>query len=333
MPSSSPPACTLERWSSSEVDPALRQVYWREVAHNWVDAQLLSPDEELEASWSLLRSDACLFGTKRSSAYEMRTSARRVPPGEDMVVISLLQAGEMRLNAAPGGHQHATAGMLGLYAPRQAAHYRFSQGARQTYVALPRSVVRAELGREPGNLPLVPEHCALAPLLASQMGHLALLARRPGRLDAAEYAGLLDATRALTLLMLRNLGHQGKGVDLPDLHEDLHRGRHVAALRFMEREAHRQDLDVAAIAHGVGCSRTRLYEAFAAQGTTVMGTLRELRLQRARALIEQNPRLHVGALAWRCGFTNQSDFSKLFKARFGVLPSEWFQWTWGRRGG
>ena len=326
MPSSSPPACTLERWSSSEVDPALRQVYWREVAHNWVDAQLLSPDEELEASWSLLRSDACLFGTKRSSAYEMRTSARRVPPGEDMVVISLLQAGEMRLNAAPGGHQHATAGMLGLYAPRQTAHYRFSQGARQTYVALPRSVVRAELGREPGNLPLAPEHCALAPLLASQLSHLALLARQPDRLDEYEYAGLLDATRALTLLTLRNLGRQGQNVDRPDDAADpQHRGRHAAALRFMQQHAHRHDLHADTIAHGAGCSRTRLYEAFAARGETVMGTLRELRLQRARALIEQSSRLNVGALSWRCGFADPSGFSKLFRARFGLAPTEWHQ--------
>ena len=46
-----------------------------------------------------------------------------------------------------------------------------------------------------------------------------------------EYAGLLDATRALALLTLRNLGRQGAGVDLPDPTESLHAGRHAAALR------------------------------------------------------------------------------------------------------
>jgi len=325
---STPPPCVLEHWSSGEVDPSIRLDYWRDVAHNWVDVQPLSPGDALEASWSLLRGENCFFGTKRSTAYEMRTSPRHVPPGEDMVVLSLLEAGEMRLNAAPGEHQHATAGMLGLYAPRQEACYHWGEGARQTYVALPRSVVLAALGREPGNLLLTPQRCALAPALAAQLAHLGLLARQPGRVSAVEYAGLLDATRALALLTLRNLGRQGEAADLPDLEENLHAGRHAAALRFMEQHAHRQGLDAAAIARGAGCSRTRLYEAFAAQGQTVMGALRELRLQRARAFVEHSPRLHVGALSWRCGFADPSDFSKLFRARFGLSPTEWHRRVW-----
>lgn len=326
MNSSLPPPCVLEQWSSSEVDPAIRLDYWRDVAHNWVDVQPLSPGDELDASWSLLRGENCFFGTKRSSAYEMRTASRHVPPGEDMVVISLLEVGEMRLNAAPGEHQHVTPGMLGMYAPRQEGHYRWSQDARQTYVALPRSLVLNALGREPGNLLLAPQRCALAPLLSSQLGHLGQLVRH-GQLDAVEYATLLEGTRALALLMLRNLGRQGVSADLPDLEENLNAGRRAAALRFMEHEAHRHDLDPAMIAHGAGCSRTRLYEAFAAQGETVMGALREIRLQRARKLIEESPRLHIGVLSWRCGFADQSGFSKLFKARFGLPPSEWHQRT------
>ena len=325
-----PAPCVLEHWSSSEVDPAIRLDYWRDVAHNWVDVQPLSPGEELDASWSLLRGQASFFGTKRSTAYEMRTGPQHVPPAEDMVVLSLLQAGEMRLNAAPGEHQYATAGMLGMYVPEQEGCYRWGAGARQTYLALPRRLVWDTLGHRPGNTLLLPQHCALAPMLASQLGHLALLVRRPGQLDDVEYGGVLDATRALALLMLRNLGRQGLGADLPDLNECLHAGRHAAALRFMEQQAHRHDLDAAAIARGAGCSRTRLYEAFAAQGQTVMGVLRDMRLQRAQGLLAQGQRLNVGALAWRCGFADASGFSKLFRARFGLSPTEWHQRLWGR---
>ncbi len=106
---STPPPCVLEHWSSIEVDPAIRLDYWHDVAHNWVDVQPLSPGDQLEASWSLLRSETSFFGTKQSTAYEMRTSPRHVPPGEDMVVLSLLEAGEMQLNAAPGEHQRPEA--------------------------------------------------------------------------------------------------------------------------------------------------------------------------------------------------------------------------------
>lgn len=328
MPTHPSPPCVLEQWSSSEVEPSIRLAYWREVAHNWVDVQPLAPGKELDAEWTLLRSNTCLFGTKRSSAYEMRTGSHHVPQQEDMVVISLLQAGEMQLNSAPGENQHVTLGMLGMYNPRQEGQYRWSQNARQTYVALPRHVVQAELGREPGNLILTPQRCALAPMLASQLDHLGRLTRQPGRLDAAEYADLLDATRSLTLLMLRNMEKQRKNRDLPGLEDNLYAGRRAAALRFMEREAHRHDLNVADIARNVDCSRTRLYEAFAAQGASVMDALREIRLQRARRLIEQNQRLHVGHLAWNCGFADQSSFSKAFRLRFGLLPTEWHRQVW-----
>lgn len=320
---STPPPCVLEHWSSIEVDPAIRLDYWHDVAHNWVDVQPLSPGEQLQASWSLLRGEDCFFGTKQSSAYEMRTAARHVPAGEDMVVISLLQSGEMRLNAAPGEHQHATPGTLGLYVPYQDACYRWGPGARQTYVALTRREVAAALGREPTNMAIALAQCALAPLLASQLSHLSLLARQPDQLDDSEYAALLEATRALTLLTLRNLGRQGQDLDQPAAADPQHQGRRAAALRFMQQHAHRHDLHADIIAHGAGCSRTRLYEAFAARGETVMGSLREIRLQRARTLIEQSSRLNVGALSWRCGFSDQSRFSKLFRTRFGLSPTEW----------
>ena len=95
-----PPPCTVEHWSSSELEPAARLAYWREVAHNWVDARPLAPGDDLDASWTLMRSERCLFGTKRSTAYEMRTGSQHVPPNEDMVILSLLEAGEMQLAGA-----------------------------------------------------------------------------------------------------------------------------------------------------------------------------------------------------------------------------------------
>lgn len=318
-----PPPCVLEHWSSSEVDPAIRLAYWREVAHNWVDVQPLSRGAELDASWSLLRGENRFFGTKRSTAYEMRTHARHVPPGEDMVVLSMLESGELDLNAAPGQGHHAGTGMLGLYVPQQEGAYRWGHNARQTYVALERREVWAALGHPPGNLLVAAQRCELVPMLMSQLSHLGRLVRHPGTLTDEDFAGLLDATRSLALLFLRTLGRQDQERAPDDGHESLHAGRHAAALRFMEQQAHQPSLDAAQIAHAVGCSRTRLYEAFAAQQQTVMGSLRELRLQRARRAIETSLRLHVGMLAWHCGFAHASDFSRLFRTRFGLSPTEW----------
>jgi AraC-like DNA-binding protein len=310
----------LIRQHSHDVEPALRFEVWRERAHQWVEMLPMPPGVELDAELLMLRGEHGMFGTMRSSAYQMRAAARRMAHAPDMMVITLIQAGQLLRDAAPGEHACAGPGSLGLYDPRRMGSYRWSEGAREAFLALPRDVVRAALGREPGNLAITPAHCALASVLAAQLDHLAALTRQSGQVDAVEYAGLLDATRALALLALRNLGRSDKHADL---RENLHAGRRAAALRYMEQHAHRHDLDADAIARGVGCSRTRLYEAFAEQDTAVMTVLRELRLQRARSLMEHNARLNVGALAWRCGFSDQSAFGKLFKARFGVTPSDW----------
>jgi len=317
MPHPTPPACVLEHRSSADVEPALRHEAWREIAHRWVDFRP-APEVPLEAELSTLSSSACTLGATRSSAYEMRTGSQRAQP-DDMVVLTLLQSGHLLSQAYP----RKGPGALSLCAPREAGTYRWEQGACQVFLALPRQDVHAALGQEPATQ-LLGARCALAPALSSQMRHAALLLRH-GAMDATEYAGLLDATRALALLTLRNLGRQGAAADLPDQAESLHAGRHAAALRFMEQQAHRHDLDAAAIARGAGCSRTRLYEAFATQGQTVMGVLRDIRLQRAQGLLAQTPRLNVGALAWRCGFADASGFSKLFRARFGLSPTEWHQ--------
>lgn len=325
-----PPGCALEHWDSSQVDPDIRLPYWHDVAHNWVDVQPLSTEVELKASWSLLRGQNSFFGTKQSSAYEMRTSAKHVPPGEDMVVLSFLESGQLDFNSAPGQGHRAQAGTLGIYDPKQEGAYRWSPQARQTYIAVERSLAWEALGQQPRNILLSPEQCTLAPILSSQLVHAGRLARQsPAKtgLDAQDFSALLASTHALALLLLRQIGKQGASEPELETHSDLHAGRYAAALRFMEQNAHNCRLDVAAIAHGTACSRTRLYEAFAAHHTTVMGSLRELRLQRARLAIEQSQRLHIGAIAWQCGFVHANDFSKLFKTRFGFSPSDWHRYS------
>lgn len=316
----SPPPCTIRRVHTNDLDPVIRREAWREIAHWQCDFQP-SPDVPLDANMHILHGEAAIFGSTRSSAYEMRTGVLPPDQREDLVVISLIQAGRVDINAAPGDSQHLERGSIGLFMLESTGHFRWSHNACQAFVDLPRSQAVAALGRDPGKLFVTLERCVLMPALSSQLELLAQLVRLPSRLDAVEFAGMLDTTRALALLALHNLGRQVENDGLPDEGEGLHAGRRAAALRFMAQHGHRHDLDIAAIAHGIGCSRTRLCEAFTEQAQTVMGALREVRLSRAKAMIEANPRQHLGALSWRCGFADQANFTRVFKARFGFAPS------------
>lgn len=317
------PACTLEHLSTRELEPELRFEAWRTQGHQFVELQPLPTGADLDAELLTLRTTTCTLGSVRSaSGYTTRTKRSKRANAPEMVVITLMQAGEVGVNASDADTpRRIQPGALGLYDLTKLAHYEWSKGSREIFLALPRSEAVAALGREPQSLTISLDHCVLAPALTAQ---LTLLARHAPALHDVERAGIMATAHAMALLLLRHIGREGhRAADSGDVSPGLLVARHAAAMHFMELEAHRPDLNAGAIASGAGCSRTRLYEAFAAQGTTVMGALRELRLQRARRLIEQSTRLHLGALSWRCGFADQSSFSKLFKSRFGMPPTQW----------
>ena len=318
MPAVLPSACTLELLSSNDVEPALRYDAWRERAHRWVDLDPPPADAPLNAELMTLRGHGCTFGTMSSSAYSTRADPLRRPECADMVVVSLIQAGEVHIQARTDESCSITVGSLGLYDLARPARYDWSAASREAFLVLPRADALAAFGAAPHGLSVVLEGCPLAPALASQ---LTLLSSHTLTLDESARTGLLAGARALALLALHQAGHPDQADTAAT--EGLAAGRRAAAMRFMESHAHRADLDLHAIARGIGCSRTRLCAAFTDEGDTVMAALRELRLQRARGQIEREPTAHLGALSWRCGFATQAHFNRLFKKRFGLVPAEW----------
>jgi len=93
--------------------------------------------------------------------------------------------------------------------------------------------------------------------------------------------------------------------------------------RIIQRELSNDRLNVDFIAREVGLSRVQLYrKMLALTGTSVSELLRSMRLQKAAKLLEQKwgP---VSQVAYAVGITNLSYFSKIFKGKFGIMPSEY----------
>ncbi len=91
---------------------------------------------------------------------------------------------------------------------------------------------------------------------------------------------------------------------------------------IIQKELSNERLNVDFIAREVGLSRVQLYrKMLALTGTSVSELLRSIRLQKAAKLLEQKwgP---VSQVAYAVGITNLSYFSKIFKGKFGVMPSE-----------
>lgn len=85
------------------------------------------------------------------------------------------------------------------------------------------------------------------------------------------------------------------------------------------------ELDADTIAREAGISKRYLHAVLAAAGTTFVTTLARARLDRASDLLSDArwDGLQIAEIAWRCGYLDPSYFTRAFRRRFGVNPSEW----------
>ena len=77
-----------------------------------------------------------------------------------------------------------------------------------------------------------------------------------------------------------------------------------------------------ALAHGISVSY--LHRIFKPTGRTVMETMRNQRLKRAKSILRDASMagLSVTEIAYHLGFKHPSDFSRAFKSKFGLTPKE-----------
>ncbi len=84
------------------------------------------------------------------------------------------------------------------------------------------------------------------------------------------------------------------------------------------------DIGLDEIADAAAFSRFHFHRVFSGVvGETVSDFLKRVRLQRAAALLADNPGLSVTEIALASGFSGPSVFARAFRERFGVTASEW----------
>jgi AraC-like DNA-binding protein len=85
------------------------------------------------------------------------------------------------------------------------------------------------------------------------------------------------------------------------------------------------DFKLANVCRQIGLSRSQLYRNITSlTGKSFVDFTREFRLKQALKLIEKD-RNNITQTAFSCGFNSPSYFSKCFKERFGLLPSEFIK--------
>ena len=96
------------------------------------------------------------------------------------------------------------------------------------------------------------------------------------------------------------------------------------AVNVMQKRLSRPNLSMAEVAKACGISPRLLSIVFREAGTTPAAHLLELRLSHAKVyLTEEHAKpLPIAIIGANCGFASAAHFSRAFKARYGMTPSE-----------
>lgn len=302
-------------------DVGYRQGYdfWRETVFYAFDADRQRDRETpgFRAAVSGLVSVSAEFYTYRSDAVSGGRTQRQINADNCRDIdLGLVLAGERRHSDTVGNSGTTCAGEFYLY--DAALPSRVEWGAHQgIHMTLRREAVETALGgplSSVGRIAELLESSRMGTLLKQQ---LQLMAQHIHVLASDERAFLLEQATELALYSLSRI----RGLmEMP--HDGGHAGLYVAARRIIEARYADADLTPSRIASILGVSRASLYRAFSGHEHSVSDAIRDVRLNRALALLRFAQHLSVNDIALRCGFTHVRSFQRAFRVRFEMTPGE-----------
>ena len=94
---------------------------------------------------------------------------------------------------------------------------------------------------------------------------------------------------------------------------------------YIDNNLERPDLSVTVIARQMGCSVRYVYRAFEVEGLTPSDYIWDLRVQKAAAQLRNAGGYagEISGIAFALGFSSSAHFSRAFRRRYGVSPSQW----------
>jgi AraC-like DNA-binding protein len=312
--------CTYDEVDTATLNPSERFALWRETGRLPMTAEPLDADgrRRFHIRLAKLGGISGRFTDLTASPLKLRReNSHYAQDGLDMVSLTLMLGPNAR-------HQFGGGAKLTVVQPgeilikdfTQPATAQWNTSSRSLNLHLPRITVEDAVNDKVDRLHgLVLSRQRLSPMLESQLLNLANMAPR---VKNAVRGAALDATIQLAASVLRcELG-------LPIEDEANHGGLFAAAQILIRRHLSSHHLNPELIARQLHCSRAHLYRAFAAQGETVAGYVRDLRLRRAYELLARDNirKGQIGDIAYRCGFEDPVHFTRLFRQRFGLTPSD-----------
>ena len=95
-------------------------------------------------------------------------------------------------------------------------------------------------------------------------------------------------------------------------------------ISYVEINLAQRDLSPDEIARRMGCSRRYVHRAFEGTDVTLERLIWDRRLEKSRdaLLSPENSKLSISEIAFSCGFNSSAHFSRAFRTKFEIAPSE-----------
>lgn len=186
----------------------------------------------------------------------------------------------------------------------------FAHGLQEYVAVVPRDVFETTTGRMMPHEPIVMSFAGQV----SGNPHARALARlmRQSLSKPAPAAAAGTEQRFLELMSaMLSPGSEGSAV-----------ARRRAATVWISQHLGDPSISVGAVARGIGVSERSLARAFGETGRGVARTILEMRLAAAHRLLAAPEPATVQEIAQNCGFVSAAHFSRVFRDRYGVAPSE-----------
>ncbi len=143
----------------------------------------------------------------------------------------------------------------------------------------------------------------------------------------AEWRNFSDADLGLALLAMRHLMVKAILKRKSEQLQDPDTGKLQRAMRLIEQRLYDPELTPQQLADAMHMSLRSLYLIFSKSDLTVVGYIRDRRLDDCRQVLAgQRSDLNMNQLALSRGFNDLSTFSRAFKRKFGMSPIEYKKW-------
>jgi AraC-like DNA-binding protein len=314
----------VTRISTDEVPAGQKVRYWLDALdREFMHVELNIDDEETFSGLLIKRElgQICIFGaTSRSVRGALRDEHLIHKSGARYYELDLQKRGA-RTVTQEGRQVTAVEGDLVLYDTSQPYQLLLSDEPVQESVMLTIPV---------GLMPPVAQQRGSGPvLLSGQTANGALVASLMNGLaehltdnDQSVTGGFRLYTGIIEVVAASLPDPRGAA---PDSDDPFRRVLLTRACSFIEDHLSDHQLAPALVARAVNVSLRQLQKLFAAEDSTVAEWIRDRRLSRCRRdLMDQTlSRIPVSSIGVRWGFSNPSHFSKLFRAKYGLPPSDY----------